>query len=129
MAAPLVVFVFLPFYRRLNVTTAYEFLEKRFNVAARTLGSLMFIILQFGRIGIVLYIPSIALSVVTGMPIELCIILMGVFCIIYTSLGGMEAVIWTDVVQVVVLLGGAILAIFLMPGIAGNFVQRYDRTG
>ena len=120
MAAPLVVFVFLPFYRRLNVTTAYEFLERRFNVVARTLGSLMFIVLQFGRIGIVLYIPSIALSVVTGMSIEMCILLMGSLCIVYTSLGGMEAVIWTDVVQVIVLLGGALLAICLMPGIAGT---------
>ncbi len=112
--APLIVFVFLPFYRRLNITTAYEYLEKRFNLAARLIGSLMFITLQFGRIGIVLFLPSIALSVVTGIDVGLCIVLMGVLSIVYTVLGGIEAVIWTDVLQVVVLLGGALLCLVMI---------------
>jgi len=114
-AAPFVIFLFLPFYRRLNVTTAYEYLERRFNLGARLLGSVMFILFQFGRIGIVLYLPSIALSVVSGIGIEVCICLMGGLCIFYTVLGGMEAVIWTDVIQVIVLSGGAILCLILIP--------------
>ena len=114
MVAPLIVFVFLPFYRRLNVTTAYEYLEKRFNLATRLIGSTMFIVLQFGRIGIVLFLPSIALSVVTGIDISLCIIVMGGLSIIYTVLGGIEAVIWTDVLQVVILLGGALLCLVII---------------
>lgn len=114
-AAPFVIFLFLPFYRRLNVTTAYEYLERRFNLGARLLGSIMFILFQFGRIGIVLYLPSIALSVVSGISIEVCICLMGGLCIFYTVLGGMEAVIWTDVIQVIVLSGGAILCLILIP--------------
>jgi len=113
--APLVIFFFLPFYRRLNLTTAYEYLELRFNRLVRKLGSALFIILQFNRIAVVLFLPAVALSVATGLDIFLCILLMGLLCIIYTSLGGMEAVIWTDVVQVVVLLGGALLALILMP--------------
>ncbi|MFT5131246.1 MAG: SSS family solute:Na+ symporter [Rhodothermales bacterium] len=122
LVAPFIVFLFLPFYRRLKVTTAYEYLELRFNVTARTIGSCMFMLLQFGRIGVVLLIPSIALSTVTGMNVEMCIVLMGVLCVAYTAMGGMEAVIWTDVVQVVVLLGGAIVALCLMPGeIAGGW--------
>ncbi len=125
--APLVIFLFLPFYRRLNVTTAYEYLEKRFNVVARTFASVMFILLQFGRIGIVLLLPSMALSVVTGMSIDMCIVLMGGLCILYTVMGGMEAVIWTDVTQVCILGGGAILALFMIPfNVAGGWNGMVD---
>ncbi|MHC4253497.1 MAG: sodium:solute symporter family protein, partial [Planctomycetota bacterium] len=114
--APLIVFLFLPFYRRLNVTTAYEYIERRFNVVVRLVASAMFILFQFARIGIVLYLPSIALSVVTGVDIWICITVMGLLSIAYTVMGGIEAVIWTDVVQVFVLLGGAILVLFMIPG-------------
>ncbi|MDG2206609.1 MAG: sodium/solute symporter [Pirellulales bacterium] len=113
--APFIIFLFLPFYRRLNVTTAYEYLEMRFNLPVRLIGSAMFMLFQFGRIGIVLLLPSIALSVVTGIEIELCILLMGLLCILYTVMGGIEAVIWTDVLQVVVLVGGALLCLVLIP--------------
>jgi len=115
MVAPLVVFLFLPFYRRLNVTTAYEFIEKRFNLTTRLMASGLFVIFQLARIGIVLYLPSIALSVVTGVDIRTCIIAMAILSISYTVMGGIEAVIWTDVIQVVVLLGGALLVLCMVP--------------
>ncbi|MEM9830518.1 MAG: sodium/solute symporter [Bacteroidota bacterium] len=114
MVAPLIVYGFLPFYRRLNITTAYEYLEKRFNLTTRLAGSLMFIIFQLGRIGVVLFLPSIALSVVTGFDVRACILVMGGLSIFYTVLGGIEAVIWTDVIQVIVLLGGALACLALM---------------
>ena len=127
LVAPLIVYGFLPFYRRLNVTTAYEYLERRFNLASRLIGSLMFIALQFGRIGIVLFLPSIALSVVTGIDVSVCILLMGVLSIIYTVLGGIEAVIWTDVLQVIVLLGGALLCLIMIPAeVEGGFSEVMD---
>ncbi|MEZ5324021.1 MAG: sodium:solute symporter [Verrucomicrobiales bacterium] len=112
--APFIVTFFLPFFRRLNVTTAYEYLEKRFNGPVRIIASSLFILMQFGRIGIVLLLPSMALHVVTGMGIHTCVVLMGVLCILYTVMGGIEAVIWTDVLQVVVLAGGAVLCLILM---------------
>ncbi|MFW6163999.1 MAG: sodium:solute symporter family transporter, partial [Planctomycetota bacterium] len=62
MVAPFIIFLFLPFFRRLDVTTAYEYLEKRFNVGARLLASALFMLFQFSRIGIVLFLPSLALS-------------------------------------------------------------------
>ena len=114
LVAPVIVFWFIPFFRKLNVTTAYEFLESRFNLTIRLLGSLSFILFQIGRMGVVMFLPSIALNVVTGIDIFVCIALMGVVSMIYTIYGGIEAVIWTDVVQVVVLLGGAILSLILM---------------
>src|SRR5690606_599590 len=97
----------------LNVTTAYEFLESRFNVKVRTLASVTFILMQLARMGIVIYLPSVAISSVTGIDIYLCIAIMGVISTIYTVLGGIEAVIWTDVVQVIVLMGGAIFCLFI----------------
>ena len=122
VVAPLIVFLFLPFYRRLNVTTAYEYIEKRFNVVVRLTASFMFMLFQLARIGIVLYLPSIALSVVTGIDIRMCITVMALLSIAYTVLGGIEAVIWTDVIQVFVLLGGAILVLFSIPNqIPGGF--------
>ncbi|RAV29540.1 sodium:solute symporter family protein [Sinomicrobium soli] len=114
LTAPVIVFLFIPFYRRLNITTAYEYLEKRFNLATRLMGSLSFILLQLGRVGIVLLLPALAINLVTGINIELCILSMGTVSVIYTMMGGIEAVIWTDVLQVVVLLGGAILSIVVI---------------
>jgi SSS family transporter len=114
LVAPVIIFLFIPFYRKLNVTTAYEYLESRFNLTIRLIGSLSFIIYQIGRMGVVLFLPSIALNVVTGIDIFLCIALMGMVSLVYTMLGGIEAVIWTDVMQVIVLLGGAILSLILI---------------
>ncbi len=121
---PLLIWAYLPFYRRLNVTTAYEYLEKRFNVVARLLGSAAFILLQLGRMGVVLYLPSMALSAVTGVDVYLCIVLMGVLATLYTVLGGIEAVVWTDVIQVAVLLGGAVLSLgVIVWGVEGGVAQ------
>ncbi len=114
LVAPVIVFVFIPFYRKMNITTAYEYLEARFNLAVRLIGSLSFILFQVGRMGVVLFLPSIALNVVTGINIFLCVGLMGVISLVYTMMGGIEAVIWTDVMQVIVLLGGALLSLALI---------------
>ncbi|WP_186758085.1 sodium:solute symporter family transporter [Echinicola salinicaeni] len=111
MVAPVIIYIFLPFFRRLNITTAYEYLELRYNRTVRLAGSLLYIGLQLGRLGIVLLLPSLALSVVTGIDVTLCILIMGLLSVLYTVLGGIEAVIWTDVIQVVVLLGGAIVCL------------------
>ncbi len=110
----IVCWLFIPFYRKLDITTAYEYLEKRFNLATRLIGSFSFIVFQLGRIGIVLYLPAIALNVATGMDIIFCIVLMGVISLIYTIMGGIEAVIWTDVLQVIILIGGIILCLVLI---------------
>ncbi len=112
--APIVVCLYLPFFRRLNITTAYEYLEQRFNLAIRLFGSLSFVVFQLARMGIVILLPALALTAATGMDLTLCILAMGLLCTIYTVLGGIEAVIWTDVLQVVVLMAGAIIALIVM---------------
>jgi SSS family transporter len=111
LITPLVAWVFVPFYRTLNVTSAYEYLERRFDAAARMVASGLFILFQAGRVAIVLYLPALALATVSSLDVTLCILLMGVLCIVYTVLGGIEAVIWTDVAQAVILVGGAVWAL------------------
>ena len=111
---PVVILLFIPFYRKLNITSAYEYLELRFNLATRVIASTAFIIFQIGRIAVVLFLPSIAINVITGIDLFLCIVSMGVVSLIYTSIGGIEAVIWTDALQVIILFGGAIIALILL---------------
>jgi len=125
--APIVVFLYLPFFRQLEITSAYEYLEKRFNLSTRLLGSGMFILFQLGRMGIVLYLPALALSTVTGINVYCCILIMGTLATLYTVLGGIEAVIWTDVLQVFVLLGGALLSLIIMAGaVDGGFAAIFS---
>ncbi len=114
LLAPVVIYLYLPFFRRLQITTAYEYLEKRFNVVVRLFGSVSFIAVQLGRMGIVVFLPAIALSAATGVNIYVAILLTGLLSTLYTTLGGIEAVVWSDVVQVIVLLGGALLSLFII---------------
>jgi len=111
MIVPIVITFYLPFFRNLNITTAYQYLEKRFNVVVRMFGSGSFVLFQLARMGIVVYLPALALSTVVGIDIYAAIVIMGVLAIIYTVMGGIEAVIWTDVIQVIVLIGGLILGL------------------
>ena len=105
-----VVKYYLPYFRKLNITSAYEYLEVRFNAATRLMASGLFIIFMVARTALVLYLPSLALTAVTGIDIYICIILMGVITIIYCTMGGVEAVIWGDVIQGIILVGGAFFA-------------------
>lgn len=126
---PIIVRFYLPVYRRANITTAYEYLERRFNVHVRIIGSSTFVLLQLARMGIVLYLPSVAISSVTGIDITTCILVMGVVSTFYTVLGGIEAVIWTDVLQVVVLLGGAIGCIVVAVSSIDGGINEVIRIG
>ena len=112
---------YLPYFRKLNVTSAYEILEQRFNLFTRMLASTLFCIFMIVRMAIVLYLPSLALTAVTGIDIYLCIVLMGLVTIVYCTMGGVEAVIWGDVVQGLILVFGAIFAvIYLAVGTEGG---------
>jgi len=123
LSTAVVVGLFIPIYRKLQLTSAYEYLEQRFNLTVRMFGSISFMLFQIGRIAIVLYLPAIALSLVTGIDISLCIVVVGAFSIAYTLIGGIEAVIWTDVVQVIVLMGGAVLSLVVIIFDLGDDLQ------
>ena len=124
---------YLPFFRRLNVTSAYEYLEHRFNAPLRLMASALFIIFMVARMALVLYLPSLALTAVTGIDIYICIVLMALITIVYCTMGGVEAVVWGDVVQGIILVGGAFLAIaylvFSTEGGASGFLHIASDNG
>lgn len=121
---PLVIGCYLPFFRKLNLTCAYEYLELRFNLACRLFASLAFNLFMVARVAVVAYLPALAVSAATGADINACIVAVCLLTIVYCAFGGIEAVIWSDVVQGAVLLGGALLILVLLAagsdgGVAG----------
>ena len=116
-AIPLTIRYFLPIYSKLEIDTAYHYLEKRFQSGKlRILGALMFIIYQLGRMSIVMYLPSMALAEVTGLDVNMLIVVMGVIAIIYSYSGGLKAVLYTDFIQGTVLIVGIALSLVVMIG-------------
>ncbi len=102
----------VPLLRRLDLMSVFSYLEKRFHPAIRMLASALCIAMQIGsRMSVILFLPALAIATITGVDVVWSILIMGVFTILYTTLGGMKAVIWTDFVQVFVMFGGAIFAI------------------
>lgn len=122
IAVPLTIMWFLPVYKRMKLDTAYEYLERRFNKKLRFLGSSMFIIFQIGRNAIIMYLPAIALAYITHMNINILILIFGVIAVIYSTLGGLKAVLWTDFIQGLVLSVGAIFVVcYLIFSVKGGF--------
>ncbi|NWG12630.1 MAG: sodium/solute symporter [Acidobacteria bacterium] len=127
LMVPVVIKVFVPFYSRLNLYTAYEYLERRFSLAVRVVTSALFQILRGMHVAIVIYAPSLVISIVTGLPVWQCILFMGGFTTFYTTLGGMKAVIWTDVIQFVVVSAGVFLIFYNTLGrIQGGIPHAYQ---
>jgi len=108
-------YVFVPLLRSLSFTTIYEYIQQRFNTTVRLAGSVTgLVFLVGGRMSVILFLPSLALSAVTGIDVQTSILIMGVLATLYTVMGGIQAVIWTDVLQVLIMFGGAILSIVLI---------------
>ncbi len=104
----------VPFFYRAGVTTAYEYLERRFDSRTRTLTSMLFLVSRGLAVGVTLYAPSLVLSVIMGLPESTTILLMGGSTIVYVIYGGNKSVIWTDVVQMAIIWFG----IFVCFGVA-----------
>jgi SSS family solute:Na+ symporter len=113
----------VPLLRRLDLMSVFSYLETRFHPAIRMLSSGLCILVQLGsRMSVILFLPALAIATITGIDVVWSILLMGGFTIAYTALGGMKAVVWTDVVQLVVKMGGALFAIgFMIYKLNGGF--------
>ncbi|XP_031439237.2 sodium-coupled monocarboxylate transporter 1 [Clupea harengus] len=98
--------VFLPVFYRLGITSTYEYLEMRFNRTTRLFGTALFILQTVLYAGIVIYVPALALNQVTGFDLWGAVIATGVVCTFYCTLGGLKAVVWTDVFQVGIMVAG-----------------------
>ena len=126
---PWVAKVTLPFYRRLNYFTAYEYLEARFDVRVRTLAAVIFIVWRLGWMATAIYVPSLAISTATGdrIPVTVLVAALGVIVTLYTALGGIEAVIWNDVAQFCVRFGGlAAVVVIAATSVTGGFSKIWD---
>ena len=118
VVAVIAVFVAMPFFRRIDCTSAYEYLEKRFNRSVRLFGSASFTLFHVFRMAVVMSLTGLALAVATPLSPTESVLLMGILSIVYCTMGGIEAVIWTDTIQTFVLMGGGLLAIVML--IAGT---------
>ena len=99
----------VPLYRRQPVLTAYEYLEHRFDPATRALGSALFLFSRCLALGVVINAPAVVLSAMLELPLEWTIIGVGAITTLYTVAGGISAVVWTDVKQMIVIVGGLLL--------------------
>ncbi|XP_056249612.1 solute carrier family 5 member 6 [Seriola aureovittata] len=103
--------VFIPVFYRLQVSSAYQYLELRFSKAVRICGTLTFICQMVIYMGICVYTPAFALNAVTGFELWGTVLATGLVCTLYTTMGGLKAVIWTDVFQTVVMFAGQLAVI------------------
>lgn len=125
--APLIIFTFYPFYRKLGITTSYEYILHRYGQSARYAVSSLFILARLGWLGVVVYAPALALSVATGINLWLSVILMGLLATFYTTLGGLRAVLWTDVIQFIILCAGAVwIAISLGNNVNNGYAEIFS---
>lgn len=115
--------VIIPFFRHAVGMSAYEYFEKRFGYGARAYSSLAFIAWHFSKMGFVVYLLALTISGMTGWDIYTLILISGLVTVLYTLFGGLEAVIWTQVIQGIVKVAGVFIIIgillWIMPGGAG----------
>ena len=106
-------YIFVPYFMSRRLTTAYEYLEQRFDLPTRILGSCMFMMARLGWMGIVTLTASQALAKIAGLDdhVGLVAIMIGAIAVVYTTLGGLRAVIWTDVVQFIILFAAAVFTV------------------
>src|SRR3954453_18572859 len=104
----------VPFFYRAKVFTAYEYLERRFDLKTRTLASLLFLCSRGLSCGVIIAAPSVILSIVLGWNLTLTILMIGLPTVLYTMVGGVQAVTWTDVKQMAVVVSGLLVAVTIL---------------
>jgi SSS family transporter len=116
LSFPVVVYVFMPFYHKLRVYTAYEYLERRFNTSVRSLASIIFILWRITWMAAVIYVPSFVLNTVSNgaIPLMPTVIILGLIATFNTTMGGIKAVMWGDVVHSTVMFISMFVAVGLV---------------
>ncbi len=104
----------LPTFHRLGTYSIYEYLERRFDARTRLVAAGMFVVLKTGYLGVVIYAPSLVLAAIFDLPLPLVVLVTGLATAAYTQLGGIKAVIWTDALQLCILVAGVVAAIALV---------------
>jgi SSS family solute:Na+ symporter len=118
LMVPIVVLSFVwflvPLYRRVIGMSAYEYFERRFGYFARLYTSLAFVVAHFTKMGSVFYLLALAIASMTGLDTVSLIVILGVLTVLYTLVGGIQAVIWSDVMQGFVLVGGGLVCVAVL---------------
>src|SRR5207245_2040987 len=104
----------VPFFTRARVYTAYEYLERRFDVRVRSLASFLFLMGRAASLGVTLSAPSVVMSAILGWTLPVTVLAICVPMIVYTTIGGVQAVAWTDVKQMFVVVGGMSVAVVIL---------------
>jgi SSS family solute:Na+ symporter len=130
LAVPLamifVMVVLIPFFRQLELVSVYEYLELRFSRKVRLLLSATFLISRGLATGVGVFATAVVLKAVTGLELWLIIIIVGVATIIYDTIGGMKAVVWSDVIQMIILVGGVGISIYYAIDLVGGIGPLFD---
>ncbi|XP_072237815.1 sodium-coupled monocarboxylate transporter 1 [Leuresthes tenuis] len=121
--------IFVPLFYRLGITSAYEYLEMRFCRPIRIIGTSMYIVQTALYTGLVIYAPALALNQITGLDLWGVLVATGIVCIVYCTFGGLKAVIWTDVMQMVVMLAGFVAVIARGAVIQGGLTKIWEDAG
>lgn len=132
---PILLIYYVPLARRLKVATANEYLERRYGLPARMLGFTFFTLTQvLIRVGSILLLPSLALNAIFGLPLQTCILIMGGVTMLFVTLGGLEAVVWADVLQAVVMVSAivicalwALTSLDMVPSEAWAILQDHEK--
>ncbi len=111
IAAIVAVKVFVPLYRKVNSPSAYTYLEQRFGPWARVYASVSYFLTQLMRIGTILYLLALTINSIFGWDIAIVIVITGLVVMVYSVLGGIQAVVWTDAIQGIILITGALVSI------------------
>ena len=105
---------FVPFYRSQGSVSAYSFLEERFGVWARLYASACYLLTQIARMGSILYLLALPMNILMGWDIYWVIIITSIAIIVYSMMGGIKAVIWTEAIQGFILIGGALICLSVL---------------
>jgi Na+/proline symporter len=129
LAIPIVISAFVPIYSRAGLYTAYQYLEIRFDLRVRLLTCFLFLLVRGSHIALIIYAPALVMSELMGIPLKFSILTMGLLTALYTTMGGIKAVIWTDCIQVgTVVLGLSTVALSALHHIPGG-IEEVVRTG
>uniref|UniRef100_A0A8D8A5C9 Sodium-coupled monocarboxylate transporter 1 n=1 Tax=Culex pipiens TaxID=7175 RepID=A0A8D8A5C9_CULPI len=124
----IMMYIYLPVFHNLQLTSTYQYLQTRFDKRIRLFGSVLFTFATMAWLPIVIYVPALAFNQVTGVNVHLITPLVCVICIFYTCVGGLKAVVWTDVIQTVLMFGAMLLIIVKGTYDVGGFSVVMDRA-
>jgi SSS family solute:Na+ symporter len=129
LAAIAAVVWFVPFYRTIGSVSAYEHLETRFGPWARTYAVVSFLLMQVARMGTIAYLLALAVSPLTGWPVETIIVMTGAVMVVYSIFGGIQAVVWIGVLQSLVLIVGPVVCLAVLVGMVPGGLPEILRAG